>query len=1021
LSRKRNKIIFGACAVIGLALAPLSVAASAEQQLLFNRDIRPILADTCFKCHGFDAKTRKANLRLDLPAEAFKLRKHGTPIVPGHADASEAYRRLTSTDPDVAMPPPDSHLKLTAPQIQIIRRWIDEGARYQVHWAFIAPVDPPPPQVSDSRWPRNPIDNFVLARLEQEGLQPSSEADRRTLIRRVSLDLTGLPPTPTEIDNFLDDHSATAYETVVDRLLASPRYGERMAVEWLDAARYADSNGYQADPTRTMWPWRDWIIDALNANMPFDEFTVDQIAGDLLPNATAKQRLASGFNRNHSYNGEGGRISEETRADNVLDRVDTTATTFLGLTAGCAKCHDHKYDPITQKEYYQLYAYFNQCSESGAIPSGSGNAPPVMDYLTPRQEQRLAALRTNERDAKAKLAAALPEIDAAQSQWENSVDPREYWTIANPAKLVSRNGATMQRLGDGSILVGGPSPETDVQEVTIATDLTGVSGLRLEALPDPTLPHGGPGRSEDTGNFVLTSLEAEAISRADPKQTRKIKFSFADATYSQQGFSVAAAISGNPTNGWAVDHAPDKHDISATFTFAQPVGFESGTELHLRFHYESKTNKRHTMGHFRLALTSGPVLTRSVAAALAVAPQKRTGEQKKQIAEFYRMRISNQFRSLSAAVVTATRAVDNYEKSLTKVMVMDDATPRQTHVLLRGQYDKPGDKVEPGVPAFLPALPPGAPHNRLALARWIVDPANPLTARVIVNRYWQSFFGSGIVKTAEDFGTQGEPPSHPELLDWLASRFVANGWNVKAIQRLIVTSSTYRQSSKISAEMLERDPANRLLARGPRFRLSSFVLRDQALAASGLLVEKLGGPPVKPYQPPGVWEEMSLGQIRYVQDHGDSLYRRSIYTFWRRTVAPTTMFDVSPRMVCMVRPLRTNTPLQALALLNDVTYIEAARVLSESLLEDASSMTGQKLDQIFVRLMARPCRTDEREILLAALDRLRSQFGSDKAAALKLVSAGEKPRSSNIDPPELAAWTALVNTVMNMDEAITKE
>jgi hypothetical protein len=654
----------------------------------------------------------------------------------------------------------------------------------------------------------------------------------------VTLDLTGLPPKPTEVDAFLADRSPDAYEKVVDRLLASPRYGERMVLEWLDAARYADSNGYQQDLTRTMWPWRDGVIRALNGNMPFDQFTVEQLAGDLLPKATVAQKIASGFHRNHMLNGEGGRIPEESRVDYVVDRVDTTATVWLGLTLGCARCHDHKYDPFTQKEYYQLFAYFNNVAESGSVDRG-GNAAPVLRLPTPRQSARIAALEKTALDLETQLRAGAARLLPAQPEWERSV---------NPARLPAR-----------------------------------------------------------------------------------------------------------------------------------------------------------------------------IAAGLKTPAANRTDMQKKQLADYYLAQDPGR-KALQQKLADARKALAAARGKVLEVMVMEErATPRDTFVLQRGLYNKPGEKVSRGVPASLPPLPRGAPNNRLGLARWLVDPANPLTARVAVNRVWQMFFGTGLVKTAEDFGVQGEAPSHPELLDWLATEFVRTGWDVKALHRLIVTSATYRQSSRLTPRLRERDPDNRLLARGPRHRLPAFVLRDQALALSGLLVERVGGPPVKPYQPPGVWEEMSFGQIKYQQDKGPSLYRRSLYTFWRRTVGPTTLFDTSARQVCTVRQTRTNTPLQSLTLLNDVTYIEAARVLAERLMKEGGRTPEERISWAFRLATARRPSDAERAILTRGFERLRKQYQADRKAALKLVSAGEAPRAAKLDVAELAAYTGLASLIMNLDEVISKE
>jgi hypothetical protein len=1004
-----------------IAVSASTAAAHGDEAVLFNRDVRPILADTCFKCHGFDARARQAKLRLDLPDDAFVKHRHGIPIVPGHPEQSEAVGRLNSRDPDVMMPPPESHLTFTAAQTAILTRWIEQGAVYQQHWSLIPPRLPELPAVKDSAWVRNPIDRFILARLERDGLHPSPETDRRTLIRRASFDVTGIPPTPQDVEAFARDTSPDAYERLVDRLLASPRYGERMAQDWLDAARYADSNGYQGDPTRTMWPWRDWVVSSMNANIPFDEFAVEQIAGDLLPNATISQRLASGFNRNHSYNSEGGRISEETRLENVMDRVDTTATTFLGLTLGCSKCHDHKYDPFTQKEYYQLCAYFNQCSETGdGVPYDNGNAKPLLAMPTEAQAGQLATLHESQKAAQATLDAVLPRIDAAQTKWEETAAAEKTnWTVLSPVSLKAEKGGEMNLQPDGSVLLSKDNPLTNVYQVTIKTQISGARTLRLEAMPDDSLPYGGPGRSPTEGNFVLTALEAEVVSSGKSSAARKITFTGATATYEQPGFAAVGAIEKGKSGGWAVWKAPDKQHLAADFKLAAPLDVEADGELHLTLRCESQF-AHHTLGRFRLSVTSQIPIPPPVIDILAVQTDKRSEAQKTAVRDFYRKNVSSEYGSLVGPVDSIREEAAQLEKSITKTMVMDDARPRETHVLFRGIYNKPLDKVGRGVPAALPPLPAGAPNNRLGLAKWIVDPANPLPARVMVNRYWQQFFGIGIVKTSDDFGTQSEPPVHPELLDWLAVRFVQSGWNVKEIQRLMLTSAVYRQSSDANPELLERDPQNRLLARGPRFRLSSFQIRDQALAVSGLLSTKIGGPPVKPYQPPGVWEEMSLDEIHYQQDKGESLYRRSLYTFWRRTVAPTTMFDVSPRTVCMVRPLRTNTPLQALALLNDPTYIEAARVLSEKLLQTGSADDTSRLDRAFESLTERLPDDEERKILGQSLNRLRQQYAARHDDAVKLVSVGEKPRDPKENVEELAAWTALVNMMMNLDETITK-
>ncbi len=992
-------------------------AAGSGDHVEFNRDVRPILSDTCFKCHGFDKNSRKADLRLDIPAEAFAKHKKITPIVPGKPLESEVFRRMMTDNPDDLMPPPKSNLSLTPAQRDTIKRWIEQGAVYQPHWAFIPPKTPAVPTVKNAAWVRNPVDAFILAKLEHEGIAPSPEADKATLIRRVCLDLTGLPPTPAEVAAFVSDSSPQAYENLVDRLLKSPRYGERMAIDWLDAARYADSNGFQGDRDRTMWPWRDWVIHALNSNMPFDRFTVEQIAGDLLPGSTVSQKIATGFNRNHMLNGEGGRIAEESRVDYVMDRVETTGTVWLGLTIGCCRCHDHKYDPLLQKDYYQFYSFFNNVAESGAVDAG-GNANPVMRIVREKDDAGLIALRENLAAAEADLASQQSQIDSGQAAWEKSVTPVE-WTVADIATFKSEGGATFKMLPDKSLLVSGANPVTDVHEVTLRTDQVELRSLRLEAMRDPSLTEGGPGRALDHGNFVLDTIEAQAVSVADPKLVKKIIFATAHADYSQPGWDVVGAIDKDPKTGWAVFGT--KVTRTAQFTFAEPVGFPGGTELRFRFHYQT-SNRNHSMGRFRLSLTSGTALPPDIASILHTPADDRNDTQKKLLNDYYRSSVDASSRDLIAAVAAAKRRLEDYEKSQPLTMVMQELPkPRPAHILIRGVWDKPGEAVTANTPGFLPPLPAGATANRLALAQWLVDPANPLTARVTVNRYWQTFFGIGLVKTSEDFGVQGEPPSHPDLLDWLATHFIAEKWDVKAMHRLIVTSAAYRQSSRVTPELLERDPANRLLARGPRYRLSSSAIRDQALLLSGMLVERVGGPPVRPYQPAGVWEDATFGTIKYQQGHGEDLYRRSIYTFWRRIVAPTEMFDTSNRNVCTVRLPRTNTPLQALVLMNDVTYLEAARNLAQRVMLAAGPAPEMRLALAFRTATGRAPTDPELRILANGLQRELIRYRADTTAAMKILSHGESPRDPKLDPAELAAYTAVVSTILNLDEVVTKE
>lgn len=821
-----------------VAAAPhRAVAAPAVEPVRFARDILPILSDACFACHGPDEKARKGGLRLDTLDGSRRAGDSGTPaIVAEDSAASEVMRRLVSTDPDEAMPPPTSNHKISPEQIALVRRWIDEGAAWGKHWAFEPPQRPavPAPGPGD----HNPIDTLVRARLAREGLSRSPEAPRPTLLRRVTLDLTGVPPTAEETAAFVADPAPDVYERAVDRLLSSPRFGERMAWEWMEAARYADSNGYQGDSERTMWPWRDWVVDAFNRNLRYDQFTVWQIAGDLLPEATHEQKLATAFLRNHMINGEGGRIPEENRIEYLFDQTETVATVWLGATFNCNRCHDHKYDPYSQRDYFSLLAFFNRTRVDGS--GGNPQSPPVLEAPTPEVAQKLAEWQP-------KLMAAAE----ATARAEETRFPRE------------------------------------------------------------------PGQPLD---------QSDAARSLPPEIIEHLKVAPADRDAGRLEKLVAH---------WK-DSDPD---------YARVL-----------------SDHRH-------------------------ARQER----------------------------------DAFAAAVPRVMVMEDMdTPRQTFVLSRGDYLKPTTEVDAALPAPLAAGQPPSPPNRLGLARWLVSPDHPLTARVTVNRFWQSLFGVGLVKTAEDFGLQGEHPVHPELLDWLATEFVQSGWDVKHLLRLIVTSATYRQASHVTPAAFERDPENRLLARGPRFRMPSWMIRDSALAASGLLVEARGGPPVKPYQPPGVWEEATFGNKRYEQDHGDALYRRSLYVFWRRIIGPTLFFDVANRQTCTVKTPRTNVPLHALLTLNDTTYLEAARALAQRVLVGESD-TPARLGHAFRRVLGREPGPEEQAVLTRALDRHRATYAADPSAASALLATGESPRDASLDPAEHAAWTVVCTTILNLDEALTKE
>ncbi|MFO0908007.1 MAG: PSD1 and planctomycete cytochrome C domain-containing protein [Isosphaeraceae bacterium] len=813
-------------------------ALAAEPPVDFSRDILPILSDHCFQCHGPDARARKGDLRLDTKADA--LRATDPVIVPGKSDESELIARVVTREPDEVMPPPKTGKALNARQVELLRRWVDAGARWGEHWSFAPLRRPAVPTVQKHDWPTNPIDAFILARIETEGLAPSPDADWLTLLRRLSLDLTGLPPAPDLAASFAADRSPQAVERLIDRLLASPRFGERHAWDWLDAARYADSNGYQGDSDRTMWPWRDWVVDALNRNLSFDAFTTWQLAGDLLPNASKEQVLATAFCRNHMINGEGGRIAEENRVDYVMDMTETTATVWLGLTFNCARCHNHKFDPFTQRDYYALFALFNQTPVDGG--GGNPQTSPTIDVSSPAQAALGARLDRRHREAASAVAAI-----------ESRVFPRPQ---------------------------GRPASDSPVARAA------GLSAEAVKALGRPPF---------ERNRAEITALTAAAA------------------------------------------------------------------------------------------------------------------------------RIDRDYQRQLAALRQAVEASENFLRGIPRVMVMADRPNRRdTFILTRGSYEKPGEKVDPATPAALPGLAADSPRNRLGLARWLTSRDNPLTARVTVNRIWQTYFGAGLVKTPEDLGVQGEHPSHPELLDWLAAELVDSGWDVKALIRLIVSSRTYQQASRVSPQLVERDPQNRLLARGARFRMPSWMIRDQALAASGLLSDRLGGPPVHPYQPEGVWEEATFGNRHYPADLGEALYRRSLYTFWRRIVGPTMFFDSAPRQTCVVKPTRTNSPMHALTTLNDVAFNEAARVLAARAMQEKDT-TGERIDAMFARVLVRPPKPAERDVLISSYERLRRVYAADPAAAKKVVAVGASPADRSLDPVDHAALTLVGSAILNLDEALTRE
>jgi hypothetical protein len=1029
----------------------------------FNRDIRPLLSDRCFSCHGPDAAKRQGGLRLDEPAGASLVLDSGSRgIVPGDAAASEVLARIESTDPDLVMPPPHVGKPVTAAEAELLGRWIAAGAAYRGHWAFERVTRPEVPGARDTDWPRTPIDNFIFARLDAEGMRPNGEAPRELLARRVSLDLTGLPPTPEEVATFVADPSPEAYETYVDLKLASPHFGERMAIEWLDAARYADSHGYQTDSSRSNWPWRDWVIAAYNRNLPFDQFTIHQLAGDMLPPAAGDEAatrdaiIATGFNRNHRINGEGGIIAEEWRVETVIDRVETTGQTWLGLSVGCARCHDHKYDPLTQREFYALFALFCNVPETGTIMGSEtrsgGNSDPLYPLPSAEQSAEILRLEKTIADADEAVRAGEKDLKTLVADWERSIRPvldlpDEIWQTLEPLALKSSGGATFRRLEDGSWLVEGAKPALDTYEIEALLPAGPFGGVRLELLADPSLSGGGFGRSHN-GNVVVNRVEVEIDPPGDAPAL-PVALGRAEADYEQAGWPAASVL--GVGQGWAIDgHLPDKRQPRRLAVFPT-AAVEVPENARLRIRVRQEVIDGHAFGRFRLARSSAPPELAGVSGlgvpvpvrdSLRIDAAARTPDQQQVITASYRDKVGGPVKQAEAARDMARKALDAFRDALPSAMVMREGPPRDAFVLTRGEYDKPGEKVEPGLPAFLPPLPPGRKADRLTLAEGIVSRDHPLTARVWVNRQWERLFGTGLVKTSENLGSQAEYPSHPELLDWLAAEFMegtnlpqvagspARPWDMKALLKLLLTSSVYRQSSRVTADALARDPANRLLGRGPRVRLPGEIVRDQALAAAGLLVPSIGGPSVRPWMPEGVWDETSkYGNLRgYVPDTGPGRFRRSMYTVWKRTAGPPTMllFDAPNRETCTVKRSRTNTPLQALALLNETTFLEAAQGLARRMVAEGGADPAARIARGYALVLGRAPDGPELETLLTGLAADRGAFAADAKSAEDFIVAGAAGRTvaeatAGLAADEFAAWCLVANVLLNLDEFVMRE
>jgi hypothetical protein len=1037
-----------------LALRAQAPAAPAAAQAIdFARDIRPILEKHCFECHG-PAKAR-GQLRLHNPALIRKGGASGPILEPGKAELSILYRRVMGLDADDQMPLDRD--PLPEPALALIKAWIDQGATLpaadtttadvpaaQEHWAYVKPVRPAIPPVRLASWVRNPIDRFVLAELERNSLEPSREADKATLLRRVSLDLIGLPPTLEELDAFLADSSSGAYERAVDRLLASPQYGERWARPWLDLARYADTNGYEKDNRRAIWKYRDWVIDALNRDMPFDRFTIEQIAGDMLPNPTPEQKIATGFHRNAMTNEEGGTDPDESLYEVLVDRTNTTATVWLGSTLGCAQCHNHKYDPFSQQDYYRVLSLFaNTDYESRTFGDGTRYFESKLDLASPEQESARKELQAEIDRLDRQLNTATPALRLAQTRWEQAVRAAERsWTPLVPDDASATNGVTLTAQGDGSVLASGPNPPLTTYTVSAVAPARGITGLRLEALVDPSLPKTGPGR-DAYGHFRVTGIQADiarlgvtrsGAARSDGRvaspsrlQFKTMKVDDSAVSFKPGDLLENGAAHTRKSGAWTITAIRDATRVArhAVLVPDRPFGFAGGTRITIRIDHLDGTIGQ-GLGRFRLAVTTAPdpLVGADVPARLRPIVMAPAGERQKAGADdltTFFLSSTPLLGSARDAMTAARKKLVDLQIPSTLVMSEKRSFERPSYELRqRGSFTAKGARVFAGTPRALHPMRNDLPVNRLGLARWLVDPANPLVARVTVNRLWEQLFGRGIVETSEDFGTQGSPPSHPALLDWLATELVANGWTQKAIIRAIVTSATYRQSSNATSQLLERDPYNRLLARGPRFRLDAEAIRDAGLAVSGLLSPKMHGPSVFPLQPPGIWN-MPFNSDKWATSDGDDRYRRSIYTFWRRTSPyPSFMtFDATSREYCTARRVRTNTPLQALTLLNDPASFEAARALGARL----ASLRAEA-DPVRSRAAFGMKLVLTREATSAEIDRLARLFEAELAhyrARPADAASVVGPAGTDATAAEVAAWTVVANVLLNLDETVTRQ
>lgn len=1036
------------------------IAESPRAAVQFNRDVRPILSEYCFQCHGPDNNHRKAGLRLDQREGAFKLLESGEhAFVAGDLEKSAAIHRITTTDEDDVMPPPKSGKKLSATQIETLKQWVKEGANWQGHWAYQKVEKPNAPEVKKSEWARNEIDRFILARLEKEGLDPSSEADKVTLIRRLSFDLIGLPPTIDEVDAFLADNTSESYEKLVDRLLNSPQFGERMAQHWLDLARYADTNGYHIDNHRDAWKWRDWVINAFNKNKPFDQFTIEQLAGDLLENPTLDQRIATGFNRNGMHNFEGGADPDEYQTKYVVDRVATTANVFLGSTLACAECHDHKYDPFTTKDFYRFYAFFNTIPEQG-LDGNSDNPKPFIRVPNEEQGARLVELLAKIPEAEGVVNKRTEELNKSQIAWEKDIA-----TKTNDYPDVS--GILALFPFDNSIE---PSAEGRSQKAAAYKGTTNAPAFQAGWIEKALRLEGNETHVEagNTGDFEYNEAFSISVWIKYEEKNGTIVSKMNDSGVNQ-GWDFGM----NDNRAWVhIIHRWDTNAIKVLSKEKVPAGawqhllatydgsskaagvkiYLNGKALTLEVERDNLTASINTSAPFRIGRREGGgaykgwiddlrlytrVLSAAEATQLVARPvfllaqlgrDKQSDDQKKQLAAYYKDNFGDSLKSAEKKLKDLRDAKDKLYKEMPQALVMEEMeNPRKTHILVRGDWRNKGEQVAPGVPAALPQLATNVPANRLALAKWLVNRDQPLTPRVTVNRVWQMLFGTGLVKSSNDFGSQGEWPSHPELLDWLAADFMDRGWNVKRTLKQIVMSAAYRQNAVVKPIHLERDTYNRLLARGPRFRLDAEMIRDNALAVSGLLNPAIGGKSVYPYQPAGLWEAIGFGDSfssqSYKQSKGADLYRRGLYTYWKRSLHYPSFatFDAPNREVCTSQRARTTTPLQSLVLMNDPIYVEAARALGQRVLQNCKDRPIEDQITYAVRVtLSREPKSEELSLLKNLYTDQLSRYQQNKEAAAALLKVGESEKPKDLDDAALAAWTALANVLFNLDETITK-